>query len=551
MAATEEQQLAEYEYWIAEYSKAESKLGKLLEKPKNGQIVLDGKNVSVQEANQLLSDLFNTRTSYDDLAKPLRKTRQDQQRKAEQIKTPGFTSATEYKKVLQKRYQNSLGGERSYGTPAEIYSQIEDFDRNYSNLAPKPLPTFKPTKVANITQLAQKGVTETSAQIPGIFAPGAAPKSVPPVPASDETVITDETVIKDKVVVPVKAVVPAAPTGAVSEDKILAQLELRGLPDTPENRKIIREELAKQPGLTADWKERFIAEYPQYAQYLTDPMYGDDVTQVFQRAMEEKWFKYGDIGLSVFTRELGKTVYGLKTNSTQKTFDAKSIADQNDAISDKLDLIRSTYGNFGQNGDTPGLSDQELFNLARESARNGYTTDQDKRAIYSYVYNADPTADRTAVIARIEAGKVGQDVNKIYNDYLLAPDKNAIKRYATGEITLEDVKREARALTSEMYPALKRLIDQGVSVKAISDQYAATAGTILEKDDTTINMADTQYRVAFSAKDAAGNPSLMSLGEWQTMLKTNADYGWQYTKAANSQALDTATMIARTFGKVQ
>jgi hypothetical protein len=57
--------------------------------------------------------------------------------------------------------------------------------------------------------------------------------------------------------------------------------------------------------------------------------------------------------------------------------------------------------------------------------------------------------------------------------------------------------------------------------------------------------------VAFSAKDAAGNPSLMSLGEWQTMLKTNSDYGWQYTKAANSQALDTATMIARTFGKVQ
>jgi len=255
--------------------------------------------------------------------------------------------------------------------------------------------------------------------------------------------------------------------------------------------------------------------------------------------------------LSVFARELGKTAYGLKTNSTQKTFDAKTTADQHDALSDKLDLIRSTYGNFGRNGDTPGLSDQELFNLARESARNGYTTEQEKRAIYSYVYNADPTADRTAVVARIEAGKVGQDVNKIYNDYLLAPDKSAIKRYATGEITLEDVKREARALTSTMYPALKQLIDQGVSVKAISDQYAATAGTILEKDDTTINMADTQYRVAFSSKDAAGNPALMSLGEWQTMLKTNADYGWQYTKAANSQALDTATMIARTFGKVQ
>ena len=344
---------------------------------------------------------------------------------------------------------------------------------------------------------------------------------------------------------------PVVPTKAVSEDKILAQLELRGLPDTPENRKTIREELTKQPGLTADWKERFIAEYPQYAQYLTDPMYGDDVTQVFQRAMEEQWFKYGDVGLSVFQRELGKTAYGLKTNKTQKGFDAKGIADQNKAISDEIDLIRSTYGNIGADGDMPGLGDQEIFNLARESVRNGYTPEQQKRAVYTYIYNADPTADREAVISRVEAGKIGQEVNKIYNDYLLAPDKNAIKRYAMGEITLDDVKREARTLTSQMYPALKTLIDQGVSVKAISDQYAATAGSVLEQDDTTINMGDPKYRVAFSAKDATGNPTLMSLGDWQTMLKTNSDYGWQYTKAANSQALNTAAMLSRVFGKVE
>jgi hypothetical protein len=344
---------------------------------------------------------------------------------------------------------------------------------------------------------------------------------------------------------------PVATTKAVSEDKILAQLELRGLPDTPENRKTIRQELTKQPGLTADWKDRFIAEYPQYAQYLTDPMYGDDVTQVFQRAMEEQWFKYGDIGLSVFQRELGKTAYGLKTNKIQKGFDAKGIADQNKAISDEIDLIRSTYGNIGADGDMPGLGDQEIFNLARESVRNGYTPEQQKRAVYTYIYNADPTADREAVISRVEAGKIGQEVNKIYNDYLLAPDKNAIKRYAMGEITLDDVKREARTLTSEMYPALKNLIDQGVSVKAISDQYAATAGNVLEQDDTTINMGDPKYRVAFSAKDATGNPMLMSLGDWQTMLKTNSDYGWQYTKAANSQALNTAAMLSRVFGKVE
>jgi len=533
MAATEEQKLAEYEYWINEYTKATSTVESALKKiSTGGKITVDGKQYSQGDGVALLDDLRKKLESWQKLAEPIQESRKAQENKARNaVYTPGTGDMIEF-------WQNRFNKSQSKAD----YDTLQGFIKTYNDAKPKPLLPFKPTKVAKIADLTSITPGPTSGQGAGIFAPAVAPKSF--VPAATEIVETDTT----KTIVPAKIVVPK---GAVSEDKILAQLELRGLTDTPENRKTIRKELVKQPGLSSDWKERFIAEYPQYTQYLTDPMYGDDVTQVFQRAMEEQWFKYGDVGLSVFARELGKTAYGLKTNSTQKAFDAKTTADQNKSISDQLDLIRSTYGNFGQNGDTPGLSDQELFNLARESARNGYTTDQQKRAIYSYVYNADPTADRTAVIARIEAGKVGQDVNKIYNDYLLAPDKSAIKRYATGEITLEDVKREARALTSEMYPALKRLIDQGVSVKAISDQYAATAGTVLEKDDTTINMGNTQYRVAFSAKDAAGNPSLMSLGDWQTMLKTNADYGWQYTKAANSQALDTATMIARTFGKVQ
>lgn len=451
-----------------------------------------------------------------------------------------------YEKALKEFNKNpsSKGLAKNYSTRDKLKEAGKNLNIAYNNADETGLKLpriIEPTTDGGFVLAGEQAQTPTVA--PGRVLTQAESKAYAKGLAPDEppTEITDEIILKKTVV----------PTGAVSPDKIIAQLELRGLPDTPENRKMIRQELVKQPGLSADWKERFVAEYPQYAQYLTDPMYGDDVTQVFQRAMEEQWFKYGDVGLSVFARELGKTAYGLKTDSTQKKFDAKLVADQNKSISDQLDLIRSTYGNLGQNGDTPGLSDQELFNLARESARNGYTTEQQKRAVYSYIYNADPTADRTAVIARVEAGKIGQDVNKIYNDYLLAPDKNVIKRYATGEITLEDVKREARTITSTMYPALKSLIDQGVSVKAISDQYAATAGTILEQDDTTINMADPQYRVAFSSKDAAGNPTLMSLGDWQTMLKTNADYGWQYTKAANSQALDTATMIARTFGKVQ
>ena len=540
---------------------AEKTIAELEKEVAAAQKIVDDLDVQLTDpklTDQKYNDLLKKRNDADDTLDNLTGKR-DQLKK-----TQGLTESTLQKNqdfakkqvgIFEGRYQKALkefnknpsskGLAKGYSTRDALKEAGKNLNSAYNKADETGLKLpriIQPTTDGGFVSAEEQ--TETPTAKPGRVLTRAESKALAKGLAPEKT---EE--VKPKKTTPGAG--PVVPTKAVSEDKILAQLELRGLPDTPENRKTIRQQLTKQPGLTADWKDRFIAEYPQYAQYLTDPMYGDDVTQVFQRAMEEQWFKYGDVGLSVFQREIGKTAYGLKTNSTQKTFDAKSIADQNDSISDQLDTIKTTYGNIGRNGDMPGLSDQEMFNLARESARNGYTPEQQKRAVYTYIYNADPTADRAAVVSRVEAGKLGQEVNKIYNDYLLAPDKEAIKRYAMGEITLDDVKREARALTSQMYPALKTLIDQGVNVKSISDQYAATAGSVLEQADTTINMGDPKYRVAFSAKDAAGNPTLMSLGDWQTMLKTNSDYGWQYTKAANSQATNTAAMLARVFGKVE
>jgi hypothetical protein len=332
------------------------------------------------------------------------------------------------------------------------------------------------------------------------------------------------------------------PTGVVTQDKVVSQLEVRGLPDTPENRKTIRKELAKKAPLSGDWKERLIAQYPQYEAYLTNPEFGEDVSAVFQRAMEEEWFKYGDTGQAVFSRELAKTVYGRRTNATQQTFDGKKVADQAKLIETAISDYKSQYGNLG-------LSDEQLYNLGKETARNGYNDDQKRRAIFNMAYSADQGADRDAVIARIDAGKFGQEVRTIYAGNLLKTPEDAIQRYTTGQITLDDVKREARETAAGFYPGLKALIDQGVSVKSVADQYAGLAADILEQPQTTINMTDPKFRAAFDVRDN-GVSRVMTGSEWQTLLKSNPDFGWQYTKTANNQALETAAMISRAFGKV-
>ena len=351
----------------------------------------------------------------------------------------------------------------------------------------------------------------------------------------DKPIVVDETKLPRDTTV-------TATTLPVTQDKIVSQLEVRGLPDTPENRKLVRKDLAKKKPLSADWKERLIAQYPQYEAYLTDPQFGDDVASVFQRAMEEEWFKYGDTGQAVFSRELAKTQYGQRTNATQQTFDGRKVADQAKLIETAISDYRSQYGNLG-------LSDEQLYNLGKETARNGYNEDQKRRAIFNMAYSADQGADRNAVIARIDAGKFGQEVRSVYAGNLLKTPDDAIQRYTTGEITLDDVKREARETAAGFYPGLKALIDQGVSVKSIADQYAGLAADILEQPQTTINMTEPKFRAAFDVREN-GTSRVMTGSEWQSMLKSNPDFGWQYTKTANNQALETATMIARAFGKV-
>lgn len=341
-------------------------------------------------------------------------------------------------------------------------------------------------------------------------------------------------------------VAPAAPAAGRSDFNTWAeaQRELRGLPDSPETTKTLRAEYRKQGTFTGDWEAEFRRRFPA-DQYLLD--LDPEVKAIAQRAVNENWNLYPEAAKSLITRLIANTQYGLKTNTTQRTFDARPMPDQMDLIEDKMSKLKGTYGSLG-------LDDNEWFNIARTSARNGNNDDQNKSLIYSTVYRRDPRTGELAfqaAVAQVEQSKLAQDVNGVFtNEYLLAkPEGDYIESYARGELTLEDVRRQARVLAKQQFPGLSSFIDQGINVKTIADQYKSQAAAILELPSTTIDMNDPKFRVALDAR-GDGESRALSFGEWETLLKTNPNYGWQYTKTANKQALDIATTIARAFGKV-
>lgn len=345
---------------------------------------------------------------------------------------------------------------------------------------------------------------------------------------------------------------PAATTAAAAPARtdvntwIDTQLELRNLEDNKKNRAALRAEykIAKM-ALPADWREKFAARFPGLEYMLNENIFGPEVIEIIQRAVSERWFLYPETAAALIKREIANTPYGMNATQKQEAFDAKSGADQMAAVQKRAADLQKSYGMLG-------LSTAEWQELAYVAERNGEDDLLTQQRLFQTIYDRTPDGDRKyeTAVRMVENGRLGQEVNREYAKYLLKAPEDAIEMYATGQTTLENIRQQSRAAAKFMFPALGDLIDQGVDVKFVADQYAATAADVLEQAPGTIDMMDPRYRVALDVRDGA-NSRTMSLGEWQTLLKTDPNYGWQYTKQANQQSMDIATTIARVFGKVQ
>lgn len=327
------------------------------------------------------------------------------------------------------------------------------------------------------------------------------------------------------------------------------QLELRDLQNTPENRKKMQA-LYKKQGPTT-WNDQmqqdFVARYPQYAYLFDAEVFGDSadlVKNIIVRAVNEDWFLYPETAKTMIKRMVAATPYGMRSTDSQESFDSMGLAEQNAKVDAKVRELKGLYGNLG-------LADDVWTGLGRTAARNSLDDAGTRANLFKTIYETTPEGAMRYqnAVKVLETGKLGQDVRKLYRDYMFnASDANVsadIQAYTTGVKSLDDIRRERQVLAKGAFPALMEMIDQGLTPKQVADQYAAYASDILELPVQSIDMTTSLYRKAFEG------PKLMSIGDWQKMLRSDPNYGWQYTSTANKQAMDIATSIARAFGAVK
>jgi len=277
----------------------------------------------------------------------------------------------------------------------------------------------------------------------------------------------------------------------------------------------------------AEYEQRVKTQYPQYAWMLTD----------LDRT------KYSDL-FQLLDEATRNPLVPMPDELFDRKFVATSWATELAAGSLGRDVVK-TVGNLS-------WGSGQLGKFLTQAGRFGWTGDNLGFEAYKAIFSkkADGTFENPNAIGEVKASTPFQQLKRIGTDYLSPLDDEQVAASLSGGDTYDDTLRKTRELAKVQYPHLAAAIDAGVTLANISFGYKRQAAEILELDPNTIDMSSAKYNMALKSGEG-GKERMMGTGEWAAMLKSDASFGYQFTKTANKDALDLGTTIARAFGKVQ
>ena len=368
------------------------------------------------------------------------------------------------------------------------------------------------------------GVSSTGGDQP--VRAGVGPRVVAPTEVVAEEPPADVPVVKPTKVVITKAEVDAK----------LAELKLS---DTPENRKVARQNL--KAGTTAapavadtSWESLFKQNYPQYNWMFTDldrTKYAD-VFSLFSKAIDPKTGKQVMEDVEFDRRWKGTSFYReLETGKKGRE-------------------LSTAIGNF-----TWGSG--QLAKFLTKATQFGYEGDNLKQQAYAELFSkADNKYVNDLAVKEVRASTPYLALKDIGKQYFFDFADSQVEQVLAGTpnadgvaVSRDDLIRKARLAAKATYGHLSEQIDAGLTLEDLSASYKEKAAKLLELDPNTINFA-TDFSDALNYRKD-GQPRVLSMSEWETELRTNDKYKYSFTKQANQDATSIGLAIARAFGKVQ
>ena len=368
------------------------------------------------------------------------------------------------------------------------------------------------------------GVSSTGGDQP--VRAGVGPRVVAPTGEVAEEPPADVPVVKPTKVVITKAEVDAK----------LAELELS---DTPENRKVARQNL--KAGTTAapavadtSWEPLFKQNYPQYNWMFTDldrTKYAD-VFSLFSKAIDPKTGKQVMEDVEFDRRWKGTSFYReLETGKKGRE-------------------LSTAIGNF-----TWGSG--QLAKFLTKATQFGYEGENLKQQAYAELFSkVDNKYVNDLAVKEVRASTPYLSLKDIGKQYFFDFADSQVEQVLAGTpnaegvaVSRDDLIRKARLAAKATYGHLSEQIDAGLTLEDVSASYKEKAAKLLELDPNSINFG-TDFSDALNYRKD-GQPRVLSMSEWETELRTNDKYKYSFTKQANQDATSIGLAIARAFGKVQ
>ena len=338
----------------------------------------------------------------------------------------------------------------------------------------------------------------------------------------------------------------------VAKTEVDTALKNKGLADTPENRKKIRDEIKAGKAKPIDenaWIETFNKDYPAYSDWTTDQVvsyFGQDFVDIIKSTVESG-IEYSDEELKAL---LKSTTYFNSVSDKQYKFDTLRDGEQQALIETSKRAIIDDYGDVG-------LSATDLAEIAKTAARSGLTGTGLKQTVYQYAFRKGGMATAPtspAMATRALEGADADAIRKSARAYGYQVSDAEVEAALTGgmynglAVSKDSILEKAQKAAKGKYFHLADQIDAGLSLDDIFSTYKKYAATLLEVDENEIDyLSDPKWADAFGSKESGQ----LSLTDWTQKIKSDSKFGWQYTKQANDQATDIGLTLARAFGKVQ
>lgn len=310
------------------------------------------------------------------------------------------------------------------------------------------------------------------------------------------------------------------------------QLAARGLENTPANREMLRKEYktavaaGKTPeaaAVSTAWEAKFREKFPAQSWLLDlDRTKYPDLFKLLNKAVIEEYTP------ELFAAQVDATDFYKELSQSKQ-----------------LKTIQSLVGTLGFQG-------TDFIKFVSDSINFGYQGEILKQKVYEQVFKKDDAGNYINPTA-LERTKKSADYISTQNIakafFNTNPADSDIEKVLTGQMLTADYERQQREFAKTRYGHLSNLLDQGMTLESIASAYKTTAARLLELNPNAIDMSTGAFEQAVTFGEE-GKKRLMTNSEWEKLLRTDPQYGWEKTNNAKDEARALSANIAQAFGRI-